>query len=163
KGKVENKVGVLKRRLRLAGQWFDSLAALQAWTDAELARWAEQRLCPATGETGGASWRAGQARVRAVAGGVAVGFGTGRRGAGRVEGDCGVSFGGRTYSVPFVLWGLTGEVRGCAEVVQVLHGSQVVAEPPRHSRQRLVLDSAHYEGPGDERVAPPVPLGRLGQ
>jgi hypothetical protein len=26
-----------------------------------------------------------------------------------------------------------------------------------------VLDPAHYEGPGDERVAPPVPLGRMGR
>jgi len=55
------------------------------------------------------------------------------------------------------------EVRGCAEVVQVLHDGQVVAEHPRHSRARLLLDPAHYEGPGDERVMPPVPLGKMGQ
>jgi len=35
KGKVENKVGVLKRRLRLAGQCFANLPALQAWSDGE--------------------------------------------------------------------------------------------------------------------------------
>jgi hypothetical protein len=54
-------------------------------------------------------------------------------------------------------------VRGCAELVQVLFEGQVVAEHPRHSRVRLLLDPAHYEGPGDERVAPPVPLGKMGQ
>jgi hypothetical protein len=26
-----------------------------------------------------------------------------------------------------------------------------------------VLDPGHDEGPGDERVAPPVPLGRMGR
>jgi hypothetical protein len=65
--------------------------------------------------------------------------------------------------VPFVLCGLAVEVRGGAEVVQVLHAGRVVAEHPRHSRQRLLLDPAHYDGPGDERVAPPVPLGKLGR
>src|SRR5262249_15151754 len=80
-----------------------------------------------------------------------------------VQKDCTVSFEGRSYSVPFVLCGLAVEVRGCAEGVQVLHASRVVAEHPRHSRARLVLDPAPYEGPGDERVAPPVPLGKMGQ
>jgi hypothetical protein len=27
----------------------------------------------------------------------------------------------------------------------------------------LLLDPRHYDGPGDERVAPPVPLGKLGR
>jgi transposase len=161
KGKVENKVGVLKRRLRPAGRWFDGLAALQAWTDAELARWAEQRLCPATGETVAASWRAEQPRLRPLPAALPLAFDTAVTRP--VQRDCTVSFEGRIYSVPFVWCGLTVEVRGCAEVVQVLHAGQVVAEHPRHSRQRLLLDPAHYEGPGDERVAPPVPLGRLGQ
>jgi hypothetical protein len=80
-----------------------------------------------------------------------------------VQRDCTVSFEGRTYSVPFVLCGRVVEVRGCAEVVQVLHDGRVLAEHPRHSRQRLVLDPTHYEGPGDERVCPPVPLGKLGR
>jgi hypothetical protein len=25
------------------------------------------------------------------------------------------------------------------------------------------LDPRHYDGPGDERVAPPVPLGKMGR
>ena len=80
-----------------------------------------------------------------------------------VQKDCTISFEGRSYSVPFVLCGLQVEVRGCAEVVQVLHEGRVVAEHPRHSRARVVLDPAHYEGPGDARVAPPVPLGKMGR
>lgn len=161
KGKVENKVGVLKRRLRLAGQWFDGLSALQRWTDEELERWAEQRLCPVTGETVAASWRAEQGRLRPLPAALPLAFDTAVTRP--VQRDCTISFEGRTYSVPFVLCGLQVEVRGCAEVVQVLSEGQVRAEHPRHSRQRLLLNPAHYEGPGDERVAPPVPLGRLGQ
>jgi hypothetical protein len=65
--------------------------------------------------------------------------------------------------VPFLCCGQAVEVRGGAEVVQVLHHGTVVAEHPRHSRQRLLLDPAHYDGPGDDRVAPPVPLGKLGR
>ena len=38
-----------------------------------------------------------------------------------------------------------------------------MAEHPRASRQRLLIDPAHYDGPGDDRVAPPVPLGRMGR
>ena len=26
-----------------------------------------------------------------------------------------------------------------------------------------MLDPAHYDGPGDDRVAPPAPLGRMGR
>jgi hypothetical protein len=58
------------------------------------------------------------------------------------------------YSVPFVVCGVGMEVRGCAEVVQVVHAGRVVAEHPRHSRAQVVLDPAHYEGPCDARVAP---------
>jgi hypothetical protein len=81
----------------------------------------------------------------------------------RVYKDCTISFEGRTYSVPFVLCGLEVEVHGCAEVVQVLSEGLVVAEHPRHSRQRILLDASHYEGPGNERVSPPVPLGQMGR
>ena len=77
--------------------------------------------------------------------------------------DCTVNFEGRASSVPFRLCGLDVEVRGCAAAVQVVHDGRVVAEHPRSSRERVVLDPAHYEGPVDKRVAPPVPLGRMGR
>jgi transposase len=161
KGKVENKVGVLKRRWRLAGQRFAGLDDLQAWTDQDLEVWDRQRLCPATGETVWASWQAEQRLLRPLPAVLPLAF---ELAVSRwVQRDCTISFEGRTYSVPFVLCGQVVEVRGCAEVVQVWHTGQVVAEHPRHSRQRLLLDPRHYEGPGNEQVAPPVPLGKLGQ
>jgi transposase len=161
KGKVENKVGNLKRRLRVEGQRFGALEGLQAWTDQGLSRWGQQRLCPATGDSVEASWQAEQMRLRPLPATLPLAFDVALTRT--VQKDCTLSFEGRTYSVPFLLCGLRVEVRGCAEVVQVLHEGQVVAQHPRHSRVRLLLDPAHYEGPGDERVCPPVPLGKMGQ
>lgn len=161
KGKVESKVGNVKRRLRLSGRRFGGLGDLQAWTDAELQRWAEQRICPATGETVAASWRAEQPLLRPLPALLPLAFDVAVTRP--VQRDCTISFEGRTYSVPFVLCQLRVEVRGCAELVQVWHDGRVVAEHPRHSRQRLVLNPAHYDGPGNERVLPPVPLGKLGR
>jgi hypothetical protein len=40
---------------------------------------------------------------------------------------------------------------------------RVVACHARHTRSRLLIDPAHYEGPGDERVEAPVPLGKMGR
>jgi hypothetical protein len=158
---VENKVGTLKRRLRLEGRWFDGLQGLQNWTDHDLTRWAQRRICPATGDSVAASWRAEQPLLRPLPATLPLAFDVAVTRP--VQKDCTISFEGRTYSVPFVLCGLAVEVRGCAEVVQVLPDGRVVAEHPRHSRARLLLDPAHYEGPGDDRVTPPVPLGRMGQ
>jgi transposase len=159
KGKVENKVRFVKRRLRLAGP-FAGLADLQRQTDEQLAHSDGRRLCPATGLTVEASWRAEQARLRPLPvlpeAFDVVATRTAQR-------DCTVSFEGRTYSVPFRLCGLPVEVHGCAGVVQVWHDGQVVAEHPRHTPERLLIDPSHYDGPGDDRVAPPVPLGRMGR
>jgi transposase len=161
KGKVENKVGNLKRRLRVEGQRFEGLEDLQNWTDQELCRWSGRRLCPATGDSVEASWQAEQPRLRPLPATLPLAFDVALTRT--VQKDCTISFEGRSYSVPFVLCGLRVEVRGCAEVVQVLHQSQVVAQHPRHSRRRLLFDPTHYEGLGDERVLPPVPLGKMGQ
>jgi transposase len=159
KGKVESKVRFVKRRLRLAGP-FAGLADLQKETDEQLTRSDSRRLCPAPGLTVEQSWRAEQARLRPLPvlpeAFDVVATRTAQR-------DCTVSFEGRTYSVPFRLCGLPLEVHGCADVVQIWHDGQVVAEHPRHSQERLLLDPSHYDGPGDERVAPPVPLGRMGR
>jgi transposase len=161
KGKVENKVGNLKRHLRLEGRWFDGLESLQDWTDSELARWAQRRVCPATGDSVEVTWQAEQPRLRPLPPVLPLAFDVALTRL--VQKDCTISFEGRVYSVPFVLCGRRVEVRGCAEVVQVLHDNQVVAQHPRHSRARLLLNPSHYQGPGDERVAPPVPLGKMGQ
>ena len=39
----------------------------------------------------------------------------------------------------------------------------VVAEHPRHGRERIVIDPRHYEGEATDTVLPPLPLGRLGR
>jgi transposase len=159
KGKVENKVGVLQRRLRLRGP-FAGLEALQDDSDTQLDRWDQRRICPATGRSVQASWQEELSRLRPLpllpeVFDVAV--------TRTVHRDCTVNFENRSYSVPFRLCGLSVEVRGCAAVVQVVHEGHVVAEHPRASRARIVIDPSHYEGPGDDRVAPPVPLGRMGR
>ena len=65
--------------------------------------------------------------------------------------------------MPFVLCGKSVEMHGCAEAVQVWYDGQVVAQHQRRTQQRLLLNRSHYEGPGNERVSPPVPLGKMGQ
>jgi hypothetical protein len=160
KGKVENAVGQLRRRLDPTGLCFDGLTHLQAWTDERLARWAQRRTCPATGLSIAASFADERKFLRSLPTLPAVFDVAVNR---PVHRDCTVCFENRSYSVPFTLCGLTVEVRGGAEVVHVLSDGKVVAEHPRHSRQRLVIDPAHYDGPGDERVSAPVPLGRMGR
>jgi transposase len=159
KGKVENKVGAIRRRLRLQGP-YPGLDALQGHSDEQLIRWDERRTCPATGASVQDSWLDEQRSLRALPFLPEVFDAVATR---VVHKDCTVNFEDRAYSVPFVLCGRDVEVRGCATVVQVLHDGRVVAEHPRASRERIVLDPSHYEGPGDERVAPPVPLGRMGR
>src|SRR5581483_9866816 len=159
KGKVENKVRFARRRLRLAGP-FAGLAQLQGVTDEQLAQADARRLCPATGQTVEASWRAEQPLLGPLPllpepFDVAV--------TRPVQRDCTVAFEGRGYSVPFRLCGLRVEVRGCAGAVQVWHDGRVVAEHPRGTAARLLVDPAHYEGPGDDRVAAPAPLGAMGR
>ncbi len=159
KGKVENKVRFVKRRLQLAGT-LAGLAELQGQTDEQLGRSDGRRLCPATGLTVTASWQAEQRLLRPLPllpepFDLAV--------TRTVQRDCTVSFEGRTYSVPFVLCGLAVEVRGGAGVVQVWHDGRVWAEHPRHTQARLLLQPGHYEGRGDERVAAPLPLGQMGR
>lgn len=159
KGKVESKVRFL-RRFDPQRQQFDSLCELQSWTDRRLARSDSDRICPATGMSVEASWRAEQRHLRPI--GIlpeVFDLAVTRS----VYKDCTISFEGRTYSVPFTLCGLRVEVRGCAEVVQILYDGRVLAEYPRHSRERLLITPSHYEGPGDDRVETPMPLGRMGR
>jgi transposase len=159
KGKVENKVRFVRRRLRLGGT-FGGLADLQQQTDEQLTDSDGRRLCPATGRPVQQSWQEEQRLLRPL-GILPEPFDLAVTRA--VQRDCTVSFEGRAYSVPFVLCGRAVEVRGCATAVQVWHEGKVVAQHPRHTPERLLIDPGHYDGAGDERVAPPQPLGRMGQ
>jgi hypothetical protein len=159
KGKVENKVRFVRRRLQLSAG-FDSLVTLQQQTDEQLAASDGQRVCPVTGLSVQQSFEAEQRLLRPLPilpepFDLAV--------TRRVQSDCTVNFEGRTYSVPFVLCGLPVEVRGCCGQVQVWHEGRQRAEHPRQTQERLLIEASHYDGVGDERVLPPVPLGRMGR
>jgi transposase len=159
KGKVENKVRFVRRRLRLH-KAFASLDELQQQTDEQLAASDERRVCPATGQSVQHSFEAERRLLRPL-GVLPEPFDLAVTRT--VQRDCTVNFEGRSYSVPFVLCGLSVEVRGCCGKVQVWHDGSVVAQHPRHTQGRLLIDQAHYDGEADERVIPPVPLGRMGQ
>jgi transposase len=159
KGKVESKVRFVKRRLRLGGV-FAGLGELQKQTDEQLAASDNRRVCPATGKSVQQSYEAERLLLRPL-GVLPEPFDLAVTRP--VQRDCTVSFEGHTYSVPFRLCGLAVEVRGCCGTVQVWHGGCVVAQHPRDTPQRLVIDQSHYNGEADDRVIPPVPLGRMGQ
>lgn len=161
KGKVENRVGTVKRRLELTGRRFDGgLTDLQAYSDEQLTASDQRRTCPSTGRSVQESWRDEHRLLQTLpilpeVFDVAV--------TRPVHKDCTVNFEGRSYSVPFCLCGRQIEVRGGLGVVQMLYEGQVWAEHPRGTQRRLLINPAHYEGEGDERVVPPVPLGRMGR
>jgi len=160
KGKVERVIKDLRQSFSPYRQHWDSVEALQAATDAHVARRIEQRLCPATGQTVALSLARERERLAPLPllpepFDVAV--------TRAVADDATVGFEGRRYSVPFAWVGARVEVRGAAHRVQVLADHQVIAVHPRHTPERLLIDPAHYEGPSTETVAAPMPLGRMGK
>ena len=64
---------------------------------------------------------------------------------------------------PFRFVDETVEVRGCAATVQVWVSGEIVAEHPRRTHRRLVIDPSHYEGHSTPHVFAPPPLGRMGR
>jgi transposase len=160
KAKVERDVGLGRLRLDPYDRDWASLSELQAHTDAVLEGEARRRICPATGETIAASFLAEQRCLRPLPV-LPEPFDLVRRA--RVAIDATVRFEGRSYSVPFVHVEREVELRGCARTVEVYCDGKLVAEHPRHTRERIVLQSSHYDGPGDERVVAPVSLGRMGR
>jgi hypothetical protein len=160
KAKVERRIGDRRRGLDPYERAWESVAELQAHTDAKVDEGARRRRCPATGRSVWESWKEEQAWLAPLPILPEPFDLVAHR---RVAIDATVQFEGRTYSVPFAHVGREVEVRGCARVVQMLADGRVVAEHARHTRSRVVLDPSHYEGPSTERVAAPVPLGRMGR
>lgn len=160
KGKVER--GIRRARLsrEICGRHWESWEELQAFTDAQEFRHAERTICPATGTPIVDAWEA-EKRVLAPVPLLPEPFDVAQM---RTVGDdCTVHFEGRRYSVPFGYLNERIEVRGCSRVVQMCAEGQVIAEHPRHGRERIVLDPSHYEGEETDRVRPPIPLGRMGR
>lgn len=54
------------------------------------------------------------------------------------------------------------DTRGCAHSVQILASRSVAGVHPRATRERIVINPAHYDGPSTPGVTAPVPLGRMG-
>lgn len=81
----------------------------------------------------------------------------------RVQRDCLVSFEGRRYSVPFAWVGRSVEILGTLRHVIIRGEGREIARHPRHTRERLILEPAHYEGVSTDRVIRPTPLGVRGR
>ena len=160
KGKVERNILDHQRSSDVRNRHWQSWSHLQDHADQMDRQLARRRVCPATGTKVIEAW--GQERFHLspvpllpepfdlVA-------------TRRVQSDCTVGFESRRYSVPFELIDRQVEVRGCALVVQVVHDGAVVAEHPRRSPERILIDPAHYQGEPTADVLPPMPLGRMGR
>jgi hypothetical protein len=83
----------------------------------------------------------------------------------QVSRDCLIGFEGRQYGVPFAYALSEVEVRGCAGVVQIVDPAQarIIKTWPRGTAARLLIDQDCYDGESTERVAAPMPLGRVGR
>jgi transposase len=161
KGKVERGVRDQRDALDPYGQVFDSLEALQAWTDARLEKRATHLRCPATGASVAEAWEQERRLLTPLPETLPEPFDIVVR---RPVGvDCMVSFEGRQYSVPFRFVKQEVEVRGLSGRVQVLKDCQVIAEHPRGTDALLLNNEAHYDGDDTERVRAPMPLGRMGR
>lgn len=160
KGKVERAVRSHRGAADPTARAWDSLEELQAATDTAIAELATRRRCPATGTWVTDAWQAEKAALAPLPRLPQPFDHVATR---RVGTDALVSFEGRQYSVPFAYLGRMVEVRGGAGTVQVLADQALIAEHPRATAQRLLIDPAHYNGPSTAQVQAPPPLGRMGQ
>jgi transposase len=160
KGKVERGIRTERRWKEVIERSWSSWDELQSWTDDVRLDEAARRMCPATGTSVLEAWQQERACLSEVPllpepFDLAV--------TRTVAPDCTIAFDGRRYSVPFGLLGQRVEVHGCAQTVQVYADGVIVAQHPRHGRERIVIDTRHYEGPSTDRVVAPTPLGRMGR
>lgn len=161
KGKVERRVRDQRHGMDPHARSFSSIEELQAWTDDQVAARCRHRRCPATGTTVADAWAAERRLLTPLPDPLPIPFDVAVNRKVGVDGL--VSFEGRQYSVPFRLIGQTVEVRGTAGAVQVLKSCEIVAEHPRGTAARLLIDQAHHDGPSDDRIIAPPPLGRMGR
>jgi transposase len=160
KGKVERAVRSQRDGADPTRRAWDSIEELQAWTDQRLLARARNRRCPATGTSVFEAW---QDELRRLAPLPILPQPFDAIATRRVADDGLVCFEGRQYSVPFAYLGRQVEVRGAIDRVQILADQAVIAEHPRHSAERLLINPDHYEGPSTPTVRAPTPLGRMGR
>ena len=160
KGKVERGIRTRRRWKEVSARTWDSWTELQEWSDEQRLVDATRRVCPATGTSVLEAWQHEREHLSPVPllpepFDLVV--------TRTVADDCTVAFDNRRYSVPFALLGRRVEVHGCAQTIQVYADGTIVAQHPRHGRERIVIDPGHYEGPSTDRVVAPAPLGRMGR
>ncbi len=161
KGKVERHIADVRGILGLPNRVFDSMDDLQDDTDKRMIWAAQQRLCPPTGQSVAATWESERKLLRPIDRLPEVFDVSVLR---TVSLDCLVSFEGRRYGVPFVHCGRQVEVRGTADKVEIYWEGRKLVEYARGTDATLLIDeSTCYEGPGDDRVASPLPLGKIGR
>jgi transposase len=161
KGKVESKVRLSRLAVDPGERDFGTLESLQEWTDERIERWAQRAICPATGTPVSQAWAAERPLLRPLPEPLPEPFDVVV--ARPVQKDCMVNFEGRQYAVPFRLVGRHVEVRGCAGNVQILFEGRVVAQYPRATDERVLIDRSCYEGAATADAIAPPPLGRMGQ
>lgn len=162
KGKVERGVRTFRvgdvRRMAPLG-----LETLQGWLDQRAERHARERLCPVTGSNIEVAWQAERCLLRPLPDPCPEPFDVvvSRM----VSRDCLIGFEGRQYGVPFAYALSEVEVRGCAGVVQIVDpaAARIIKTWPRGTAARLLIDQECYDGDPTERVAAPMPLGRVGR
>ncbi len=76
--------------------------------------------------------------------------------------DCLVSFEGRRY-IPYTWTQTDGQVRGCADTVEIWGRGKLLCTFPRKTDCRLLIDQGHYEGASEGAGKTPVPLGKIGR
>jgi transposase len=160
KGKVERGIRTERRWNAVTERHWESWEELQSWTDRRMLEEAERRTCPATGTSVLVAWQAEKLQLAPVP---LLPEPFDLAGTRTVGSDCTISFDGRSYSVPFAYLGQRVTVHGTARTVQVYADGRVVAEHPRHGRERIVIDPDHYEGERTDSVLPPIPLGKMGR
>ena len=161
KGKVERRVRDHRTAYNPTGRAFETLEALQAWTDSRLAERAERRRSPMTGTSVAEAWDRERVLLTPLPALLPEPFDIVVNRPVGLDGL--VNFEGRQYSVPFRFLRQVVEVRGLSARVQILKGCEVIANHPRGTEARIVKDDAHYEGESTDRVIAPPPLGRMGK
>lgn len=128
-------------------------------TEARILQQAERLICPVTGNSIRLTWEAERRSLQPLPMTLPQPFDVQVHR--RVGRDCLIAFEGRQYSVPYQHSGSIVEVRGCADSVQIYRRCELAARFPRRTQCRLLVDQAHYDGPSDDGVVAPVPLGRI--
>jgi transposase len=159
KGKVERRGKDLHGLIQ---PWdrFATLDSLQRATDERVLAKARERLCPVTGRSILETWGEEKVHLRALPASLPEPFDV--QVLREADEACLVPFEGRQYQVPLGWCGREVLVRGCADRVKILsREGQLLLAYPRGTECRLLIDQSLYDGEGDGRVLPAIPLGKV--